>query len=117
MLTSPRLVTRPESGVDRSASSRISVDLPSPFLPTMPIRSPSSRPRVTPSRTVRVAYETERFSPPSRCATGNCFLRCIDEVLRWVASKLLKERIGDDAGPVHRPVHGHGVEAVVAELF
>src|SRR5919112_6262939 len=107
MLTSPRLVTRPESGVDRSASSRIRVDLPSPFLPTIPIRSPSSSPRVMPSRTVRVAYETLRFSLPSRCATGNCFL------LGW---KVLKERIGDDARSGYRAVDGKRVEALVLQL-
>ncbi|GIU55253.1 hypothetical protein NicSoilC12_10020 [Arthrobacter sp. NicSoilC12] len=39
MLTSLRLVTRPESGVERMASNRIRVDLPSPLRPTMPIRS------------------------------------------------------------------------------
>ena len=68
MSTPRRRVTRPPSGSMRPASRRSNVDLPSPFLPTTPTRSPSLRPTVTPSKMTRVGNSSRSFSPPSRCA-------------------------------------------------
>ena len=48
-VTSRRRVTRPASGSSTPASTDSRLDLPSPFLPTMPMRSPSFTPRVTSS--------------------------------------------------------------------
>ncbi len=61
-----RCVTRPASGSRRWASSASRVDLPSPFRPTTPMRSPSSRPRVTLSKTTRVGNSRCTFSAPRR---------------------------------------------------
>lgn len=55
MVSPPRRVTRPESGVMMPARSLRSVDLPSPLRPTMPIRSPSATPWVTSVKIVFVA--------------------------------------------------------------
>ena len=46
-------VSWPASGSSTPAMSRRSVDLPLPFAPTMPMRSPSAMPSVTSCRTVR----------------------------------------------------------------
>jgi hypothetical protein len=53
-VTPPRTVTRPELGSSRPASMASRLDLPSPFLPTIPTRSPSFRPSVTESKTTFV---------------------------------------------------------------
>ena len=65
----PRVrITRPSSGSIMPASKESSVDFPSPFLPTTPMRSPSSSPRETSSNTVFVGNSTRAFSQPSRNA-------------------------------------------------
>ena len=66
--TSRRCVTRPPSGSSTPASTESSVDLPSPFLPTMPMRSPSATPRVTLSKICRVGNSSETESHPKRIA-------------------------------------------------
>ena len=82
-----RRVTRPASGSSRPASSFSSVDLPSPLRPTTPMRSPSSMPRVTSSKTVRVGNSRCRRSAPRRCAMsgstllagGQCVIRAVHD--------------------------------------
>ncbi len=69
-VTPPRRVTRPESGSRRPASIRSRVDLPSPLRPTMPMRSPSSRPMVSLSKMTRVGNSRCSASAPRRCATA-----------------------------------------------
>ena len=61
-----RYVTLPESGSRRFATSSRSVDLPSPFLPTMPMRSPSFMPMVWSRSTCLPGHSMLRCSQPIR---------------------------------------------------
>src|SRR5690606_4550104 len=54
----PVRATRPVSGSWAPARTRSRVDLPPPLRPTTPMRSPSSRPSETPSRTTWVPTVT-----------------------------------------------------------
>lgn len=63
-----RCVTRPSSGSSVPASTLSSVDLPSPFLPTIPIRSPSPTPSVTLSKICLVGNSRLTESHPKRIA-------------------------------------------------
>ena len=60
MLVSFDLVTRPASGDSAPDIIFMSVLLPLPFLPTIPMRSPSEMPSDTPSKSARIskAFET-----------------------------------------------------------
>lgn len=70
----PRVrMTRPSSTSTSPESTRKSVDFPSPFWPTMPMRAPSSTPRDSPSNTVFVGNSTLTFSQPRRNATKAAF--------------------------------------------
>ena len=70
----PRVrMTRPSSTSTSPESTRRSVDLPSPFWPTIPMRAPSSTPRDSPSNTVFVGNSTRTFSQPRRNATKAAF--------------------------------------------
>ena len=62
----PRQVTAPSSGSSLWSMSCSSVDLPSPFLPTMPMRSPSFTPIVTSASTRLPGHSCERCSQPIR---------------------------------------------------
>ncbi len=64
--TPPRRVIRPDCGSMVPASMPSRLDLPSPLRPTSPIRSPSSMPRLTESKTTRVGYSRWSDSAPRR---------------------------------------------------
>ena len=66
--TPSRRVTTPPSGSWVPATMRRSVDFPAPLGPRMPTRLPSSRPTVTPSRSLRDPARAPTFCVPSRCA-------------------------------------------------
>ena len=70
--TSRRRVTRPASGSRTPASTDNRLDLPSPFLPTMPMRSPSLTPRVTSFAISLVGNSRCTLSQPSKMAICTC---------------------------------------------
>ena len=65
-------VTRPASGTSTPAIIFMSVLLPEPLRPTIPIRSPSETPSETPSRSGRIskALETSSIFTTLRATVG-----------------------------------------------
>ena len=66
----PAFETRPESGASIPAITLISVLLPPPFLPTIPIRSPAFTPSETPSNNARISKDFETDSRFNKLVTA-----------------------------------------------